>query len=305
MGQRVGAAILTSFLLFLLATSGGTAGCDRSATGGKSGKQPTVASLVPAATDLLIGMGVSSHLVAVSNWDPDLPEITGLPRVGDYRTIDWEKLSALRPKVMIVQFREDKVPTGLADRASSMGIRGVNEKINRLDDLFATIRQLGEALDEKQAAADAESKLRSQLAAVKQRVASRPVVSTLMTRAEPGSLLACVGGGNYLDEILTIAGGQNVLGGGENSYPTIDREMLIQLDPAAVLALLPSASPQVLEQTQAFWKSVPEISAVRLQRVHVMSEPYLLLPGLSVGKVAELFAEKLHPATSPSTTSSR
>src|ERR1043166_2750016 len=57
----------------------------------------TVASLVPAATDLILGMNAADHLIAVSNWDPDRPEIAHLPRVGDYRTIDWEKLSELHP----------------------------------------------------------------------------------------------------------------------------------------------------------------------------------------------------------------
>src|SRR4051812_27107390 len=38
-----------------------------------------VASLVPAATDLILGMNAGEHLVAVSNWDPKLPQLDGLP----------------------------------------------------------------------------------------------------------------------------------------------------------------------------------------------------------------------------------
>jgi ABC-type Fe3+-hydroxamate transport system substrate-binding protein len=258
-----------------------------------------VASLVPAATDLLLAMGLSDRLVAVSNWDTDRAEISGLPKVGDYRTIDWEKLSVLRPGVMIVQFREDKMPPGLRERAAELGIRLLNVKINRLDDVFTTLRQLGEAIDDPAAATRTENQLRTQLDAVRARVAAREAVATLITRAEPGSSLACVGGGNYLDEILTIAGGRNVLHGGENSYPTIDRERLIELNPSAVLALLPSASPQVVEQARSFWKSVPQVSAVRDGRVYLLTESHLLLPGASVGRVAEQFAEKLHPTTAP------
>src|SRR5690242_14198194 len=52
---------------------------------------PTLASLSPAATDLLVGMGAGDHLIAVSNFDADRDETRGLPRVGDYRTQDWEK----------------------------------------------------------------------------------------------------------------------------------------------------------------------------------------------------------------------
>ena len=116
------------------------ASCDR----GRPGVGPTtrpgkaaVASLVPAATDLLLDMGARDRLVAVSNWDADRPEIAGLPKVGDYRTVDWEKLIELRPDVMVVQFRADKMPPGMEERAESAGIRLVNIRIVRLEDVLA------------------------------------------------------------------------------------------------------------------------------------------------------------------------
>src|SRR2546426_11082993 len=79
-------------------------------------KTPTLASLSPAATDLLVGMGAGDHLIAVSNFDAERDETRGLDRVGDYRTQDWEKLSALRPQKMIIQMRPDRLPPGLRDR---------------------------------------------------------------------------------------------------------------------------------------------------------------------------------------------
>src|SRR4051794_4265348 len=79
-----------------------SAGCDRgvSAPPPSQKKSPTVASLVPAATDLIVGMGAGDHLVAVSNYDLGA-EVAGLPKVGDYQSIDWEKLTVLRPNVLI------------------------------------------------------------------------------------------------------------------------------------------------------------------------------------------------------------
>src|SRR4051794_26460524 len=52
-----------------------------------------IASLVPAVTDLLLGMNQRDKLVAISNWDPREPSLADLPRAGDYRTVDWEKLA--------------------------------------------------------------------------------------------------------------------------------------------------------------------------------------------------------------------
>src|SRR5436305_12578688 len=70
--------------------------CDRSKQSAASGKGRKIASLSPAATDMLIGLGAKDHLVAVSNYESS-PESKDLPRVGDYQTTEWETLSRLRP----------------------------------------------------------------------------------------------------------------------------------------------------------------------------------------------------------------
>jgi ABC-type Fe3+-hydroxamate transport system substrate-binding protein len=283
--------------LFILHVSG----CERAPARGEaagassppSNASPTVVSLVPAATDLILGMGAGDHLVAVSNWDADRAEIARLPRVGDYRTIDWERIAALRPGVMIVQYREDKMPTGLRERAASLGTSLVNVKNNRLDDVFTTMRTIGEAIGESSKAAVAETRLRAELDAVWSRVSGRPSVRTLIARTHTG--VDVVGGGNFMDDLLTIAGGQNVLAGGDNSYPTIDREMIVTLNPDVVLQVMPGATPQDVEQARHFWAGVPQVAAVQNGRVYELTDSYLLLPGYSAGKVADLFARKLHP----------
>ena len=290
--------------LFLLLLAGG---CDRPAAPPAAAARPgkiTVASLVPAATDLLIGMGARDALIAVSNYDAPRTETANLPRVGDYRTIDWEKLAELRPAVMVTQFRPDKMPAGLEDRAKAYGIRLVNIRIVRLDDVFASIAQLGDAVGEPGKAQASAGALRAELDAVRARVAGRPRVRTFVSRTDDP--LEAVGGGNFVDDLLTIAGGQNVLAGpgyDDNSFPAVDRELLLSLKPDAVLHLLPGAPPQSLQKARAFWASVPTLPAVRAGRVHYVTDEYVLWPGQSVGKVAARFADALHgpAATQPVT----
>lgn len=282
----------------MLAALVGLLGCDRRAKvapeAASARARPVVVSLVPAATDLLLGMGSGEHLAGVSNWDSPRPEIAGLPRVGDYRSVDWERIGQLRPDVMIVQFAPDKMPPGLTDRAGKLGITLVNVRINRLDDVFATLQQLGNAIGEQAKAQDASTRLRQQLEAVRIGAQSAAPVRTLISRSE--SALAVVGGGNFMDDILTVAGGKNVIGSGENSYPVIDREQLAALAPEVVLHVLPDASPQQVQQARDFWTTMPQVPAVANNRVYILTQPYLLLPGYSVGKLAELFASKLHAA---------
>ncbi|QOV89467.1 ABC transporter substrate-binding protein [Humisphaera borealis] len=293
-----GSVVVLCFCLVVVV--GAVVGCDR-----RSAQNPatspgkvTVASISPAATDLIVGMGAKDHLVAVSNFDQTRGETRDLPGVGDYRTIDWEKIAELRPAVLIVQFRADKMPTGLADRAAGYGIRLINVEINRLDHIYKALDQLGTAIGEPAKATAAATKLRAQLTAVAARVAGKPPVRTLISRTD--TPLEAVGGGNFLDDVLTIAGGKNVLSGpgyDDNSYPTLDRELLLNLNPDAVLNLLPAASPQVVAKARDFWQTMP-VAAQNAGQVHYLTEEYLLWPGLNVGNIAERFAAALHPEKS-------
>ena len=256
-------------------------------------KEPTLASLSPAATDLLIGMGAADHLVAVSNFDADRDETRGLARVGDYRTQDWEKLSALRPRKMIIQMRPERLPPGLGGRAQDLGIELVNLTIDSLDDVFEAIPQVGKAAGEEARAAARLAQLRKQFETVRRRVEKAPKVKTLIVVNDDGRSVA--GPGTFLDDILKAAGGENAAGPLGIQWPTVDREKILELSPQVVIHLLPQASPQVVREAQKFWADLPQLPAVQDKRIHVLTEWYALLPGDHVGAMAEQYALILHP----------
>src|SRR4051794_17936260 len=79
-----------------------------------------IASLVPAATDMLLAMGAGDQLVAVSNFETS-PRVKDLPRVGDYQSTDWETLGRLRPDVMIIQIAPGRLPAGLEEGGGGVG----------------------------------------------------------------------------------------------------------------------------------------------------------------------------------------
>jgi len=311
MGQRLSPRRGTTLFLAAIVAAAAAGACDRkSPAGAKTAastreagavespapptrKNPTVASLSPAATDILLGLGAADHLVAVSNYDPARDATAGLPRVGDYRTQDWEKLAALRPAKMVIQLHPDRTPAGLRDRARGLGIDLVNLQIDTLDDVFAAIPKLAETVGEPDQGAAALRKLRDQLDTVRRRVAAAPKVRTLVVVDVGGRSVA--GPNTFLDDILTIAGGENAASQLGNAWPTVDREKIAQLQPQAVIHLLPGASPQELRQAEQFWAATPDLPAVKGRRVHYLTDPAALLPGYHLGDLAEQFALVLHP----------
>ena len=249
--RRSGMGLCRLALVLALAAGGcdgGGRGSPARATTAPAAARPTVASLVPAATDILLGMGAGDHLVAVSNFDVARDPVRGLPKVGDYETVDWERVATLRPELMVTQFAEGRVPEGLRQREKDLGIRPVNVRINNLADIFAAYDVLGEAVHERDKASRAAGALRERLERLRLQTQGLPKVSVLIATDPTGLHLA--GPGTFLDDLLPYAGATNAAAALKQEYPAIDREMLRALDPDVIVQLLPGEPPQVVEQAR-------------------------------------------------------
>jgi iron complex transport system substrate-binding protein len=279
MSGRIGIILVVAMAL---------ASCDRSAPA--PGKHPRVASLAPGATDLILGMGAGDHLVGVSNFDTARDEINGLPRVGDYQGLDWEKLAPLKPDMLIVFMAPDRMPQAMRERAGKMGMKLVNVRTERLDDVYTELGRLGELLGEKEKAAAAEKSLREKMEAVRKSVAGRPKVRVLVAREANSK--AVVGRGTFIDDVLEIAGGENVVE--EVGWPELDRERVVSLRPEVIVHLLPGASGQVKEQMRAEWGRLDMVPAVKNGRVYIIDDWWAQQPGMHLADLAEKLAGVLH-----------
>jgi iron complex transport system substrate-binding protein len=275
--------------------------CDRTArTAVKAGGGRKVASLTPAATEILIGIGAGDHLVAVSNWESSA-RVTDLPRVGDYQTTDWETLAKLRPDVMIIQVAPDRVPPGLKQRADELKIELVNVKIDRLEDVFDAMQQLGAVAGERDKGTAAVRALRARFDTIREAAATQPSVRTLVVRDENGQQV--IGPDNFLDDILKVVNATNAAAELGKAYPSIDREKIVALKPEAVIVLLPGAKPQSIEASDRFWASLTDVPAVRNHRVSTIVDGYALVPGPHVADLAHTISQRLRPppTSQPST----
>ncbi|HEX8339505.1 MAG TPA: helical backbone metal receptor [Tepidisphaeraceae bacterium] len=279
MGQS-GRASVFCIIVTLLA-----AACDRpAATPARGG---TIVSLSPAATDLLLAMRLGDRLVGVSAYDHD-PAVAGrLPVAGDYQKIDWERLAVLRPSHLVVQGRADRLPPGLRERAAQIGCDVVNIQIDRVDDVYRAIAQLGAALHAPDAAAAASTALRGQMPA------AATGQSALLVIGDDG--INVVGGNNYLDDLLTAAGGINVISA--QGYVRLDQEKAQTLTPDVVFVLLPRAREAVVEKAVADLRG--RFAGAKGPRVIAITDADALLPASNVGRLAQKFAQGLRPTTRP------
>lgn len=273
---------------------------NRSVVASASERSPKVASLVPAATDLIVGMGAADHLVAISNYDVAREGTRGLPRVGDYQTVDWERLRALRPQYLFTFHAPERVPPGMREKADELGIKLVNVRTETLDDLFAEMRKLGEMIEEPAKAVATEKRLRGELESVRASVAGRPRVRTIVVRDEKAN--GVVGRDTFLDDLLEIAGGANVIEA--IGWPSVDHEMVKAYKPDAIIVLLSDAPPQVEAEARRVIGTMTDVPAVRNGRVCVINAWYTQLACTHVAELARRMAACLHPGVATTTQAS-
>jgi iron complex transport system substrate-binding protein len=294
MGQRRVAGILILLAVFAAVLVMIGPGCGRVQAPAKVGGAK-IASITPAGTDLVIAIGAGDRLVGVSNYDEDRAGVTGKARVGDYQNVDWEKLAQLGVNVLVLQYAPDRMPAFVQQRCEEMGIKIVNIHIDTIDDIGVAMTMLGDAIGEPDSAKEAATKLAGEIDAVRKRVEGLGKVKILVVTNDSDFSLA--GPGEFLDEVVTIAGGTNAAAGLGKMYPAVDRETISLLGPEVVIRLVPGGDkkPQVVEAGDRVWETLKGVPAVKNHRVFVVTDWYCQMPNSHVGELAERFAEILHP----------
>lgn len=287
------------WLLLMLAH---LSGCDQTAsdsnaeTPGTQPASPTIVSLSPAATQMLIDMGRRDHLIAVSQDDA---EDLGLPTCGSYNRPDIEKLLALAPDLVVTQ-PDGAGPAAKLQKLADAGVfkLAVLPHARSVDDVSKSLTDpdwgLGAVVGYADAAASAERVMRQQLDAVAAVVSDRQRPRVLLV-LNP-STLGVIGPNTTHDEMLRLAGGINAAASFESSYLQISREQVQTIARPDVILLI-QANGQTVEQNDAWLRMFDGLSvpAVNDRRFVVIAHPQASLPATSIPAVVAEIAAAIHP----------
>jgi len=180
-----------------------------------------VVSLVPSATETLRAIGAAELLVGRTDFD-SAPWAAHLPSVGGGIEPSLEALVALKPD-LVVRFAGEQDPrTG--ERLTALGIPQLAVRPDRLEDIYRTARLLGEATGREAAADSLVASIRSGLDAVAASV--RGLERLRVAYVLGGTPPWVAGPGTYIDEVVSLAGGDNVFADLGALYSAVSPEQL-------------------------------------------------------------------------------
>src|SRR5262245_31490965 len=288
---------------------------------------PRIVSLIASATEIVCALGFEGQLVGRSH-ECDFPEsVKRLPvctepkfdvegtsgeidrRVKDVLRdglsvygVHADRLKELRPDVIVTQSHcevcavsERDVEKAVCDWLGSRP-QVVSLAPNALADVWAGIRQVADALGVPGRGADLVARLRERMAVIAEKargLPNRPKVACIEW-VEP--LMAV---GNWMPELVEMAGGVNLFGEAGKHAPWLTWEQLCAHDPDVIL-LLPCGFD--IERTRQEMPALarkagwPNLRAVRGGRVYLLDgNQYFNRPGPRLTESLEILAEVLHP----------
>jgi iron complex transport system substrate-binding protein len=255
-----------------------------------------IVSLVPALTEMLFAIGAGPQVVGVSSFDEFPPEVAKLPRVGALIDPDIERILSLRPSLVIVYGSQ----TDQQRQFERAGIARFSYRHGGIPVVLDTIRDLGAVTGRQAGAAKVVGDMRAALDRIRARVTgrARPRVLLVFER-QPKTLreIYASGGAGFLNEMLEIAGGQNVFADLVQESVQPSTETLLARAPDVIIEVRARGllEPQEAAAERGIWSTLSSLPAVRNNRVHIVSGQYLVVPGPRLVAATETLARTLHP----------
>ncbi|HEX5063194.1 MAG TPA: helical backbone metal receptor [Kofleriaceae bacterium] len=249
--------------------------------------QSRIVSLMPSATEIVAALGATKELVGVDEYSDYPDEVKALPKVGSFLAPNLEVIVQLTPTLVIVDDIHGQVAGSLHDH----GLATADCKMHALPDVKDCLRTVGAKLGRaKQADAVVEEIEHELDAAAAARPAKHPRVLVIIDR-ESGGLgnLVAAGPGSWVDELLAVVGGNNVLAASGVRYPKISLEEVISGDPEVIIDLSYDKNEA---RKAAAWKQV-DVTAVRDNRVRLMDHAFLRGPSPRVKQALAALAEAI------------
>jgi len=286
-----------------------------------------VVSLLPSATEIVAALGMAGAAVGRSH-ECDYPEgVEALPACTEplvdprassedihrsveallsralsvYR-VDVERLRALCPTHVITQVQCEVCAVSLAqieeDLAGWVGRRPRLVALNpaTLDGVFADVRRVADALGVSSRGERLVEGMRARLEAIANAVRTERYRPTVVTIEWLSPLMTA---GNWIPELVEIAGGRSLFGAAGRHSSRLDWADVVAADPDAIVVFPCGFSLERTVREGGLLAELPgwrDLRAVREERAYLCeANQFFNRPGPRLVETAEILAEILHP----------
>jgi iron complex transport system substrate-binding protein len=255
-----------------------------------------IISTTPSITETLFKLGLKDRVIAVTDFCKFPKVACQLPSIGGMLNPNMETVVSLTPDLIIHQSGNQR----LSNNAKSMEIQTLAVDMGNLWEIFETIKILGTALDCQEQANKLTLHLNEGIAYYQERLKGLPKKEVLLLLGDsndPARDLYAAGPGTFLNELLNLSGGNNIVRDSPARYPKLSKEYIIEKSPEIIIEAGPKSnlSQNEIDLRIKEWNRFPTIQAVKNEQIHFIGADYILIPGPRLLKIIERFSKAIHP----------
>jgi iron complex transport system substrate-binding protein len=248
--------------------------------------------MAPNITEMIYDIHAQDQLVGVTDFCKFPAEARLKPKVGGWLNPNYEKILSLKPDLVIaLRFHGETV-----DTLEKLKIPVLVLDCQTIGDILEAYQVLGKKLGHEEDARRGRETLEQRLEKAQGLARKHKPVSVLFIIGHtPGTLdqLYGVGPKNFVDELVTLMGGVNILSDAHEPYPLVSKEELFKRDPEVIIDSIPSSemNPNQLKAERQTWNKFSNLRAVQKNQVYTLTQDEYLIPGPTLAGLAEYLSE--------------
>lgn len=226
-----------------------------------------IVSLAPHVTELLYAAGGGDRIVGTVSYSDYPPQARDLPRVGDNKALDLERVAALKPDLIVV-WRHGNAQKQ-TDRLRALGLPLFYSEPRKLESIPENLEKLGKLMDTGPVATRAAADFRQQVETLRKTYANRPPVTVFyQVWQQP---LMTLNGQHMVSDMLALCGGRNLFGSEPPLVPTVSVEAVVAGNPEAMMtAGIGATRPDKPLADFSMWEKWKSVTAVARNNLFII-----------------------------------
>ncbi|PZE20379.1 cobalamin-binding protein [Paenibacillus xerothermodurans] len=253
-----------------------------------------IVSVSPSETEILFALGLGDRVIGVSDFCDYPAEAAAKPKMGSIVKPNEEALLAANADVILSGVSLN-MPAVEHLRELKLSVFKVEPKT--MDDVMNNILMFGQIFDKQEQAENIVGSMKADRQkvtdAVKQLTPEQR--KRVFVEFAPGWT---VGKGEYIDELVTLAGGVNIAADTEG-YAQFNEEQVIAANPQVILYphnLVDDSSKKTMDQIIRERSGWAQIDAIKNNRLVGLDTNIISRPGPRLGEALVAVAKGLYPA---------
>ncbi len=261
------------------------------------GKYERIVSLAPNITETLFTLGLGNRLVGVSRFCKYPPEAQDIHNVGGFIDPNYEAIVRLKPDLVILLPEHENIRRYLDELGLETAVVH-NRLVREILDTITAIGELCSVPDRAQVLVDG---IETRMNRIREKTSNshRPRVMISLGRTFGSTSVSDVsiaGKNTFYNELIAYAGGVNVYQKNDIPFPVLSKESILYLNPEYIIEMIPSTSEIKVDADTIVkeWDSIPNVDAVKHNRVYAFEQDYAVIPGPRFILFLEDLARTLH-----------